>query len=358
MRIVYNLRDQDWQTTKSLGILHVSTRVLLGLAELPGFDRIDVLANRSLEAALGGLPETPGIRVHFGAAPAPRGWGRLLWDHWSVVRSCDRLRPDWLLLPKGFSPLLRWPRCRVSAFVHDDLFGHYRRQGLRPFPAGQAMLFHRMLRQTAARADAIVTNSAFTATEFQRGFQPRRPPVRIGAPVAAAAGPPPLGAAPSLLLPTSAWPHKLTRQAIDWVQRWTEATGFAGQVLGFGSLPRDVRWPAGDRWRHHGRLADSELAAWATTAATLIYFSEYEGYGLPPVEAAAAGRRTVASDLPPLRETLPPSVLFSNRDYASFERTLTRVVGSPPAPPRCVETARDVAGRWRDVLRPPPGQET
>lgn len=345
MRIVFNLCDQNWQTTKSLGILHVSARILRGLAECPEIQRIDVLANRSLAPHLSGLPPAT-CKLHLATQPAPQGWNRILWDNWSIVRLCNSLRPDWLVLPKGFSPLFAWPRSRVTAYVHDDIFEHYRRKRLVPFRPGEASLFTRMLRRTAKRADLVVANSDFTASEFSRCHHPRRAPIRIGAPIErlplAPADSPPA----SLLVPTSAWPHKLTAQAVEWVSRWASSTGFTGQVEGYGTLPADGAWPADRGWTHHGRVTDAQLTELIARAGVLVYFSEYEGYGLPPVEAAASGRRAIASDLPPLRETMPAATLFSNASYDSFADVLTRTLARPPLAPRIVETGRDVAARW------------
>lgn len=351
MRIVYNLRDQDWQTTKSLGILHVSTRILVGLAESSDVACIDVLANSSLASRLAPLERTGKCRLHFAGHPAPRGWRRVWWDHWALVRACDRLAPDWLLLPKGFSPLGAWPRAPVSAYVHDNVFGYYQRRGLRPFSAGQAALFARMFRRTATRAKAIVTNSGFTATEFQRDFHPRRAPVRIGAPVEPISAGPHAGPGSSLFFHTSPWPHKLTRQAIAWLQRWTDEHRFTGGVQGVGALPSETPWPANAGWHHHGRVDDDTLTRLENEAAILIYFSDYEGYGLPPVEAAAAGRRAIASDLPPLRETMPGASLFNNADYHSFDQALTSALAAPPRPPLLIERAPEVAARWLAALR-------
>lgn len=356
MRIVYNLRDQDWQTTKSLGVLHVSTRIAAALARLPGIDRLDILANRSLAPHLAALTPLPHCRVHFLNEPAPRRFARLLWDHVGLVRTANRLAPDWLLLPKGFAPLAAWPRCRVSAYVHDDVFGWYARRGERPFPRGEAALFTRMLRRSLARADVVVANSAFTARQFESARTAQRPPLRIGAPLAETPAPAPsdlrdAGSA-ALLLPTSSWPHKLTRQAVEWLQRWTSETGFAGRIHGFGTLSADTAWPTA--WTHHGRASDAAIAQLATAASVLIYFSAYEGYGLPPVEAAAAGRRAIASDLPPLRETLNPAALFDNADYDAFRRTLDRALASPPLAPRHVDTASAVAERWLAALHGAP----
>ncbi len=354
MRIVFNLRDQDWETTKSLGILHVSTRILTALAALPGIERIDVLTNRSLTPQLKGLSTSKFCRLHWGQSPAPRAWARLLWDQWSVVRVCDQLQPDWLILPKGFSPLLLRPRARVSVFVHDNIFGYYQKHGGSPFPAGQSALFQAGLRRSARHASLIVTNSNFTRNEVIRDFAPVGRVVRIGAPtapVAPASTPTRIPSGGILLLPTSTWPHKLTTQAIAWLQRWEDFTGNHRSVLGFGSLPPGCLWPNRPHWVHRGRLSEAELEDQLGPRTALIYFSAYEGYGMPPVEAAARGLRGIASDLPSLRETLPAQLLFNNSHYDSFHVTLTRALAIPPVAPLLVENAQEVAARWLAELR-------
>jgi glycosyltransferase involved in cell wall biosynthesis len=53
-----------------------------------------------------------------------------------------------------------------------------------------------------------------------------------------------------------------------------------------------------------GSVPDEMLACLYSGAAVTCYLSDYEGFGLPPVEAAACGSRVVASALPPLRESL------------------------------------------------------
>jgi glycosyltransferase involved in cell wall biosynthesis len=52
----------------------------------------------------------------------------------------------------------------------------------------------------------------------------------------------------------------------------------------------------------------------ASTA--LLYPSRYEGYGLPPLEAMACGAVVVASDIPPLRETLSGAAVLVPPDDA------------------------------------------
>ncbi len=53
-----------------------------------------------------------------------------------------------------------------------------------------------------------------------------------------------------------------------------------------------------------GALADDELAAIYSGAHALVFPSDDEGFGLPPVEALACGTPVVACDVPALREVL------------------------------------------------------
>jgi glycosyltransferase involved in cell wall biosynthesis len=53
-----------------------------------------------------------------------------------------------------------------------------------------------------------------------------------------------------------------------------------------------------------GEVSDDELAAIYTGAHALVFPSDEEGFGLPPVEALACGTPVVACDVPALREVL------------------------------------------------------
>ncbi|MFH0776957.1 MAG: glycosyltransferase family 1 protein [Patescibacteria group bacterium] len=69
--------------------------------------------------------------------------------------------------------------------------------------------------------------------------------------------------------------------------------------------------------RFLGRVSEQEKAALLAAAEVFCFPSLYEGFGLPPLEAAAAGTPILAADLPPLRETLGNAAQFlppQNRD--------------------------------------------
>jgi len=72
-----------------------------------------------------------------------------------------------------------------------------------------------------------------------------------------------------------------------------------------------------------GRLSDADVAALHTASSGLLFPSEYEGFGLPPVEALAAGSPVASSRIAVLDEVLGglPGVRFVERhdpdDWAS-----------------------------------------
>jgi glycosyltransferase involved in cell wall biosynthesis len=84
----------------------------------------------------------------------------------------------------------------------------------------------------------------------------------------------------------------------------------AALVRARGSVPLVLVGPAA-QWAHElpgvqltGAVTDDELAAIYTGAHALVFPSDDEGFGLPPVEALACGTPVVASDVPALREVL------------------------------------------------------
>ncbi|MGD2114973.1 MAG: glycosyltransferase family 1 protein, partial [Acidobacteriota bacterium] len=65
-------------------------------------------------------------------------------------------------------------------------------------------------------------------------------------------------------------------------------------------------------WLHQpGYVADDELAALYRDAVLLAFPSHYEGFGLPLLEALAAGTPVVASDIPVLREVAGEAALYA-----------------------------------------------
>jgi glycosyltransferase involved in cell wall biosynthesis len=66
----------------------------------------------------------------------------------------------------------------------------------------------------------------------------------------------------------------------------------------------------GEKVRFTGRVSDSELRQFYRGASAVVFPSLYEGFGLPPLEAMAAGIPVLLSDIPALREICGGAALF------------------------------------------------
>jgi glycosyltransferase involved in cell wall biosynthesis len=114
-----------------------------------------------------------------------------------------------------------------------------------------------------------------------------------------------------------------------------------------------------------GAVSDDDLAAIYTGAHALVFPSDDEGFGLPPVEALACGTPVVASDVPALREVLDGRAILRAVDdldgliaaAESAERP------APPPPPwtwvdaahataQVYREAAEETDSWQSVRRP------
>ncbi len=119
------------------------------------------------------------------------------------------------------------------------------------------------------------------------------------------------------------------------------------------NLPLVLAGPAG-RWARElpdvlltGRLDDEELAAVYSGARALVFASDDEGFGLPPVEALACGTPVACCEVPALREVLGERASFVDLDdlegLVAAGEAATR-----PAPAPLAFTWEDAArATWR-----------
>jgi glycosyltransferase involved in cell wall biosynthesis len=113
-----------------------------------------------------------------------------------------------------------------------------------------------------------------------------------------------------------------------------------------------------------GYVDAATLRGLVAGAVALAFPSRYEGFGLPPLEALAAGTPVVASDLPVLREVLGSHARFAvPGDAAALATALRDVLERPPSA-ACRDAARAhargftwgrcaalTAAAYRDVAR-------
>lgn len=91
-----------------------------------------------------------------------------------------------------------------------------------------------------------------------------------------------------------------------------------------------VRTPVASTVSVLPHVSDDELRALLTGAVALLYPSVYEGFGLPPLEAAACGTPSLVSDLPVLREsTLGLATFVPVGDVSAWAAALHSALSSP-----------------------------
>jgi glycosyltransferase involved in cell wall biosynthesis len=119
-------------------------------------------------------------------------------------------------------------------------------------------------------------------------------------------------------------------------------------VIAGSTRPYLPAGPAPQRARRLGYVADTDLPALYAGAAAFAMPSLYEGFGLPCLEAMAAGTPVVAADRAAQPEACAGAALLADPlDAAAFAAALQRAAG--PERERLVAAGRERAGAltWR-----------
>ncbi len=337
MKLLLSLTDQSFHATKSLGIFNVSLGLVRGLMQCDGVDELHLLGNDSCADAFADSP--PHVHVHLSDHPVPRRFSRVWWDQVGVSAAIRRIKPDWAILPKGFPPFFpRVGHTKLACYVHDVIWEYYegkRGEAGNPFPLHQLLYFRTLGLRALAVSDLVLTSTRFNAGRFSHyAPQARTAVVGIGFDTQAAAVAP-AERGRDLLFFASPFPHKLTALGVSRLQAWLaqrRETAADIRIHVIGSLPESCP-PLSPSWICHGRLPQQELQRLMTGQCKVsVYFSAYEGFGMPPVESLRAGLACVASDIPPIRENIPAEYLFDNESEESFIRTLNTAYDAETAP--------------------------
>jgi len=122
------------------------------------------------------------------------------------------------------------------------------------------------------------------------------------------------------------------------------------------TMPLVLVGPAG-RWARElpdvqltGQVSDDQLAALYTGAHALVFPSDEEGFGLPPIEALACGTPVATCDVPALRETLGDRAAIADIDDIDG-LVAAAEAARRPAPPPPEWTWTDAARATWDVYR-------
>jgi glycosyltransferase involved in cell wall biosynthesis len=347
----YSLADQSFARTKSVGIFNVSMALLHALARRPQCPPLTVLANSSLRDKLT-LPTS--TRIEFHDLALRGNLGRIWWDQFAVFAAARRSGHQWLLLPKGFASFARPCPVRLAPLIHDVLQDHYDRHYPHEVGRLETAYFRASLRASLRQADVIFTPTQFTCRELQRVAREKGWPI----PPLVCCGegfdrptPSPITERRDIVVLASRFPHKLTRQAVEFFSRWRRENSSAQFVHWIGSLPPGLELPAPPGFQQHPRLAEQEFRQLMDRARVVVFTSEYEGFGRPPVEAVLAGASPVYSDIPATREVMSGcGCPFDNGDYQSFAAALRQALATPPAQLRLWADALLARHNWDAVV--------
>jgi glycosyltransferase involved in cell wall biosynthesis len=84
------------------------------------------------------------------------------------------------------------------------------------------------------------------------------------------------------------------------------------------------------RVRFTGYVADADLPLWYNAAAVLVFPSEYEGFGMPIVQAMACGTPVIAANTSAVPEVSGEAArLFDPRDVATLTEQMAIVLDNP-----------------------------
>jgi glycosyltransferase involved in cell wall biosynthesis len=329
LRLGFSIADQSLRHTKSVGILNVSLGLLRSLAQRPEFSELVVFTNSSLT-----LPGSSAVKITTESHDAAtRGWARALWDQWGVYGAVKKAGCDWLFLPKGYASFVKRAPVRLAVYVHDAMQDFYRSNYPKGYASIEKPYFARSYRASLRNADLVFTNSEFTASEVKR----MAGQLGLRAPRVVVAGVgfdpiPPSSAQKQDQITTlvSRWPHKLTKRALEWLGRWQTQRAYKGSVRLVGDLPAGVDAPSFANWKFSERLSDADFEDVLGRSKTLIYFSEYEGFGMPPIEGILRGTAPVYSNIAAMMESAGEAGFsFDNNSYDNFADAMDKALACP-----------------------------
>ena len=298
-------------------------------------------------------------------------------DQWLLPRLLARLRPD-VYHATYYAVPLRTPG-RLVVTIYDlipRLFPNYWpnpiiRGGINAWTAYAARRARRVIACSQSTADDIarlLPNTARKVRVTPLGVAPRPTPSLPGRPPES----------PYLLYVGSNKPHKnLPRLVAAFAQIAAETSGnllIAGAWDERYSEAKEVaqRHGLGGRVIFEHRPSDERLEQLHAAASGFVFPSRYEGFGLPVLEAMAAGLPVATTNCGSLREVAgDAALLFDPDDDASIAAATRRLLGDEATREHLAargrvraalfpwsRTARDTWATYEEVAALPPGQRS
>ncbi|HVJ26318.1 MAG TPA: glycosyltransferase family 1 protein [Vicinamibacterales bacterium] len=264
-----------------------------------------------------------------------RGGRGTLWEQTTLRRAVLQDKPDVFVAPAYTAPLaLAIP---LAVAIHDVSFSRHPEW----FSWREGTRRHWITRSAARRAGVILTFSQFSSREIQDVYEVPESRIEV---VSHGVSRPPAGndlrRQPLVLYAGSIFNRRRLPDLIAAFALTVRSVPDAQLVI-VGSdrtLPRQdlaavaAAHGVGDRVLLRRYVPDAELGSLYATASAFAFLSEYEGFGLTPLEALAAGVPVVALDTPVAREVYgDAAVLVRAGDIDATADALTRLLTVPEA---------------------------
>lgn len=260
----------------------------------------------------------PALRA---TATALAGHGGTHWEQVTLQRALARQRPDVLFAP-GYSAPLTAP-CPVALTVHDVSFAAHPEW----FHWREGMRRRTLTAWSARRAAIVITDSAFSRDEIVRWLAVAPGKLRVIplGPPAALPRLPHVAREPMVLYVGSIFARRHVDRLIE-----AFVTGVAPRVPGsrLEIVGANRTFPAQDLAAQRARYApalaqrvglheyvdDETLCGLYARATVFAFLSDYEGFGLTPLEAMAAGVPPVVLDTAVAREVYGAAARYVDAD--------------------------------------------
>lgn len=106
---------------------------------------------------------------------------------------------------------------------------------------------------------------------------------------------------------------------------------------------------------HYDSVSNDDLVALYATGAAMIYLSDYEGFGLPPLEAALAKTLVITSDIPAIREVMGDAAIFikNNADIDEITKAIIKIISDNDFRARMIQAGLERAKlfNWSDCAK-------
>jgi glycosyltransferase involved in cell wall biosynthesis len=332
--------------------------LLAALAEIDTENRYFVFINE--ETARGRPPLVPRAPNFEAAATGVKATNRplrLLWEQVALPLAAARRRLDVLFSPGFTSPLVTLG-CPKVTVIHDLQHVHQRQN----FGSTELAAWHATVWISVHFSRRLITVSENSRRDVVEVY--RVPPDRVqvvqhgvepdffhlcadetlGRPIEP----------PYLLSVSTVHAHK------NWA-RWLEAYG----QLVRGGLPHHLviaglegkyspqllhaveALSLRERVHWTGWIARRELMAYFKFAEALVFPSTFEGFGMPVLEAMAAGVPVACSDIAPLREVAgPAAIYFDPSSPDSMTGAVHQLLGDAELRRRLIELGRENASHF------------